>query len=217
MSEQPPPAAPTAPAGVPDPARERIMRAAEELFAERGYARSSTRAIAARAGVNEVTLFRHFGTKQQLLRAVIAAATESGMSALAGDDLTGDYAADLQRMGRDEVTAMLRWQSAVRLLVCEAAQDPELHAIVVASSGANQARLAAYFRRQVAAGVVRPGLNPELLAHAFFSLTSSYVMQRTLLGAAAVPGLPVEALAAQLVDIFVRGTVTDAPDGAHHA
>lgn len=199
-----------------DSARERILRAAEALFSERGYARASTRAIAARAGVNEVTLFRHFGAKQQLLRAVIEAATSTGMRALADDSLTGDYRADLLRLGRDEVAAMLRWQSAVRLLVCEAAQDPELHAIVVATSGANQERLATYFRAQLAAGVVRPGLDPELLAHAFFSLTSSYVMQRTLLGAAGMPGLPPEQLAAQLVDIFVRGTIAEAPSGASH-
>jgi AcrR family transcriptional regulator len=201
-------------AEAPDTARERILRAAEALFAERGYARSSTRAIAERAGVNEVTLFRQFGAKQQLLRAVIEAATDGGAGALAGGALTGDYAGDLLSLGRNEIAGMLRHQSGVRLLVCEAAQDPELHAIVTASSGQNQARLAAYFRQQIAAGVVRPGLDPEVLAHAFFSLTSSYVMQRTLLGAAAVPGLPLDDLAAQLVSVFVRGTMADPPPEA---
>ena len=196
---------PGAPGG--DTARERILRAAEALFAERGYARTTTRAIAERAQVNEVTLFRHFGSKQQLLRAIIGGATASGLQALVEGQLSGDYRADLLRLGQDEVATMLRWQSAVRLLVCEAAHDPELHAIVAGGSSQNQARLAAYFREQIMAGVVRPELDPELLAHAFFSLTSSYVMQRSLLGAATVPGLPVAALVGQLVDIFVRGTL----------
>jgi AcrR family transcriptional regulator len=188
-----------------DSARERILRAAEELFAERGYARTTTRAIAERAQVNEVTLFRHFGAKQQLLRAVVEAANAGGLRALA-EELPGDYRAELLRLGHDEVRNMLQHQSAVRLLVCEAAQDPELQAIVVGGASRNQERLAGYFRRQIAAGVVRPELDPEVLAHAFYSLTSSYVMQRTLLGAAATPGLPVEALVEQLVEIFVRGT-----------
>lgn len=203
MREQPGAAQPTGPA---ETTRERILRAAEGLFAERGYARTTTRAVAERAGVNEVTLFRHFGAKQLLLRAVIAEAGAGGLRALADEQLSGNYRADLLRLGHDEVRNMLAHQSAVRLLVCEAAQDAELQAIVVGGSAANQARLAAYFRQQIAAGVVRPELDPEALAHAFFSLTSSYVMQRTLLGAAALPGLPIEALVAQLVDIFVRGT-----------
>ncbi|HMQ34163.1 MAG TPA: TetR/AcrR family transcriptional regulator [Chloroflexaceae bacterium] len=188
-----------------DTTRERILRAAEALFAERGYARASTRAIAERAQVNEVTLFRLFGAKLGLLRAVAEGAGAGGLRALDDGALTGDYRADLVRLGHDEVANMLRRQSAVRLLVCEAAQDPELHAIVVDGSRRNQERLAAYFRGQIAAGAVRPGLDPELLAHAFFSLTSSFVMQRILLGDAA-PELPVEALVAQLVEIFVRGT-----------
>jgi AcrR family transcriptional regulator len=201
MSEQQQNEAPRA----TDSARERILRAAEALFAERGYARTTTRAIAERAQVNEVTLFRHFGAKQQLLRAVIEAANAGTLQGLAAES-PGDYRAELLRLGRDEVYNMLQHQSAVRLLVCEAAHDPELQAIVVGGAHQNQARLAGYFRRQIAAGVVRPELDPEVLAHAFYSLTSSYVMQRTLLGAAATPGLPVEALVEQLVEIFVRGT-----------
>lgn len=106
---------------------------------------------------------------------------------------------------------MLRWQSVVRLLVCEAAQDPELQAMLISGAGRNQARLADYFRGQIAAGVVRPGLDPEVLAHAFFSLTSSYVMQRTPLGATAVPRLDIEAIVAQIVAIFVRGTAERDP------
>ena len=37
--------------------RSRIMQAASELFSEKGFARTTTRAIAERSGVNEVTLF----------------------------------------------------------------------------------------------------------------------------------------------------------------
>jgi AcrR family transcriptional regulator len=47
--------------------RERLLRAALELIAERGYDGASTAAIAARAGLSEMTLFRHFGTKAALL------------------------------------------------------------------------------------------------------------------------------------------------------
>lgn len=53
------------------PARERILAAAGVLFAREGLEGATTRAIATEAGVNEVTLFRLFGNKKNLLAAVV--------------------------------------------------------------------------------------------------------------------------------------------------
>lgn len=50
--------------------RERIQNAAVELFSQKGYTRTTTAAIARRAGVNELTLFRIFGNKNALLHDV---------------------------------------------------------------------------------------------------------------------------------------------------
>lgn len=49
----------------------RILYAAAEIFAEKGYAYSSTSEIAQRAGVAEGTIFRHYKTKQDLLSAIV--------------------------------------------------------------------------------------------------------------------------------------------------
>lgn len=48
-----------------------ILAAAAELFADRGPAATSIREIAARAKVNHGLVFRHFGTKEQLVGAVL--------------------------------------------------------------------------------------------------------------------------------------------------
>jgi AcrR family transcriptional regulator len=53
------------------PARERLLDAAAVVFARDGLAASTTREIARTAGVNEVTLFRLFQNKQNLLAAVL--------------------------------------------------------------------------------------------------------------------------------------------------
>lgn len=50
-----------------DRTRERLLAAALELFAERGYDGTSVSQIAARAGVTEMTFFRHFPGKASLL------------------------------------------------------------------------------------------------------------------------------------------------------
>lgn len=50
----------------PTTTQKRILEAALELFAEVGFDRTTTRAVATRAGVTEKTLFAHFGNKRRL-------------------------------------------------------------------------------------------------------------------------------------------------------
>lgn len=50
--------------------RESILDAALELFAEQGFAASSTRELAARAGITEPLIYRHFQNKEAILRAL---------------------------------------------------------------------------------------------------------------------------------------------------
>lgn len=56
--------------------RERLLAAAAHVYAQYGAAGATTRRIAAEAGVNEVTLFRHFGSKEALLDAAVQASVE---------------------------------------------------------------------------------------------------------------------------------------------
>lgn len=63
--------------------RDRILDAARRVFAQFGSAGATTRRIAEEAGVNEVTLFRHFGSKETLLEEAARA------------HVTGDHAVPL--------------------------------------------------------------------------------------------------------------------------
>jgi AcrR family transcriptional regulator len=54
--------------------RERILKAAERLFAERGYEATSVRAIVAKARVNQAAINYHFAGKDGLYREVLRAA-----------------------------------------------------------------------------------------------------------------------------------------------
>lgn len=56
----------------PQPARERILRAAMETFMERGYAEASTLLIATRARVSKRELYSLFGSKQAMLAACVS-------------------------------------------------------------------------------------------------------------------------------------------------
>jgi AcrR family transcriptional regulator len=58
------------PARIAPDTRERILRAAEILFMERGFADTSLRMITARADVNLAAVNYHFGSKEALIREV---------------------------------------------------------------------------------------------------------------------------------------------------
>ena len=84
----------------PQDTRSRIIQAASQLFSEKGFAGTTTRAIAELAKVNEVTIFRHFGTKDKLAREIM---DQFGGMAIAGElenTFSGDFRQDLMMIGR---------------------------------------------------------------------------------------------------------------------
>jgi len=52
--------------------KERILKAALQLFAEQGYTATSTNKIAKTAKVSEALIYRHFSNKEGLLQAILA-------------------------------------------------------------------------------------------------------------------------------------------------
>src|SRR4051812_30308135 len=51
--------------------RRQLLETAIDLFSQKGFAGTTTREIAAAAGVNEAIIFRHFATKQELYKAIL--------------------------------------------------------------------------------------------------------------------------------------------------
>jgi AcrR family transcriptional regulator len=64
--------------------RAAILKAAEELFGERGYSSVSARDVAQRAGVNKALVFYHFETMEHLFEEVLDRYYEAQGAALAG-------------------------------------------------------------------------------------------------------------------------------------
>jgi AcrR family transcriptional regulator len=189
-----------------DETRQRILQAAAQVFAEQGYARATTRALATAAGVNEVTLFRHFGNKQNLFAAVIDEFAASAMTAALAAQLTGDYQQDLLIMGRHLMHVLLERRDGVRLMLCEAAHFPEVREVMARNPRQLRQMLALYLQDQMERGQVRP-LHAEALAQAFWGMFFAYGISLGLLAEPVSPTLSTAELVAQFVDVFVNGTV----------
>ena len=82
-----------------DITRERILKSAERLFAERGYDATSIRAIVAKARVNQAAINYHFDGKDGLYREVLRAA----FRALTEQQL--DHADEMKAMSREAALA----------------------------------------------------------------------------------------------------------------
>jgi len=74
----------------------KILLAATKLFSESGYSGVSTRKIAEQAGVNEITIFRYFKSKSNLLQAVITHfAFEGNIIHKISKEITGNIKDDI--------------------------------------------------------------------------------------------------------------------------
>jgi AcrR family transcriptional regulator len=100
--------------------RERILKAAERLFAERGYDGTSIRAIVAKARVNQAAINYHFAGKdglyREVLRGAFRALTEDQVahaqetSAMSREDALGEFVRRQLHplMARDELSRQMR-------------------------------------------------------------------------------------------------------------
>jgi AcrR family transcriptional regulator len=189
-----------------DETRQRILMAAAQVFAEKGYARATTRALADAAGVNEVTLFRHFGNKQSLFAAVIDEYAASAMTATLAEQLTGDYHHDLRLMGRYLMQVLLERKDAVRLMLCEADHFPEVREVMARNPRQLRQMLAGYLRQQMERGMMRP-LHAEAAAQAFWGMFFAYSISLGLLDEPIQPELSSEEIVDQFVAIFGEGII----------
>ncbi len=110
--------------GEPDPTKAAILQAGLELLAEKGYKGATTRAIAAKAGISEVTLFRHYPSKQDLMREAINKVSPPIEQIFPG--FSGDLEADLNQLVSNITQFLEANKGFVVRLLPELLRHPEL-------------------------------------------------------------------------------------------
>jgi AcrR family transcriptional regulator len=115
-----------------DVRREEILDAALTVFAERGLDGASTEEIARLAGISQPYVFRLFGTKKELFRAVVARCFRSTLERFqrAAEGLRGEEA--LQAMGQAyrELLEGDRLYLRAQMQAYAACGDPDICAVV---------------------------------------------------------------------------------------
>lgn len=179
--------------------RSRILAAAREIFERNGTRGTTTREVAERAGVNEATLFRHFGSKSALLHAMREenCGVEAFRSLIAGLP-GGDLQTDLRTFAYHGVDHMMAKRSMMCVSLAEevsgAEDPPELR-----GPSLIQSDLASFLAKHVEAGTLRG--EPIFLARYFLGILFSYVVGRKLWASR----VPDRKTIDDIVDIFLNG------------
>lgn len=170
--------------------RARLVETALALFAERGYAATSTRAIAQAAGVSEGLIFHHFPNKLELLRAVAAnhevlarqlvVLLQDAQERPCREQLTQLCEAFFTMAGSDKPVARL-----FRVVLRELLTSPELAQLFRRTSEDVVGALAGYLSARVEAGELPRALHVETAARSllgsffWFYITHQHLAART--------------------------------------
>lgn len=152
-------------------ARDRILDALGARLRVDDFARISIEDVAAEAGVSAMSVYRHFGDRQGLLRAFVEERTPRaavrGLLERVGDE--EDVEAVLTALARKALAFLAENPHVIRLLFTP---DPETAALlgpIREAPGRTRAAVARYLRRQMQRGRIRQG-DPERLAFLFFGM-----------------------------------------------
>jgi len=102
----------------------RVFEAALDLLVSHGYEGATTQKIADRAGVNEVTLYRRYGSKADLFEQAIRQRLSD--APLAKVAYTGDLEADLRAIVEAYIETNVMHGDIVPLILIEAPRNPEM-------------------------------------------------------------------------------------------
>jgi len=170
--------------------RETMLRAAERVFARRGYDGASMSDIAAEAGVSKPTLYVHFDSKEKLFDALIedmACNVPEGLLALDAND--PDMEEQLVRAGIALMHRILKpeRQEMLRVVIGAAGQFPDVgRKFFEAGPGRGLAILSAYLSEASAAGRLRVP-DTDLGSHQLLELIQSKHLRRMLFAVAPRP------------------------------
>src|SRR3990172_6423734 len=141
------------------PTRDNILDAAAKVFAEHGFRGATPRLIADAADVNEVTLFRLFGSKDALLgEAIRTRVYERDIQQL--PDTPGDARAELTSWAATEYEHLLTHRSSIRQGMSELVDHPDLCRCMAQGPRGGYTLLRQYLIRLIAAGKASKDANP---------------------------------------------------------
>lgn len=160
--------------------RERLLDAAARVYAETGYRGATTRRIAQEAGVNEITLFRHFGSKTTL---IIEAVRQANLRSNCPEvPLTpAEPVAEIRAWVLAELAHLTRLRSIIRTSLGEVEERPEIIPLIGEQPRDVIRALTSYIEQLQRDGRATPDIDARTAALTFFGSLFADAMGRDVM------------------------------------
>jgi AcrR family transcriptional regulator len=195
-------------------AREHLLRAAAEVFSERGFKDASVDEIATRAGYSKGALYWHFESKDELFFALMDASVDAPAHEMIALFQSAPPEQDMGPEGSRRFVKLLREQRELLLLEHEywsqAVRDPEPRARYAEHRRKLRSALGQAMKvRFEHLGTPDPPIDPEEIASVITGLFAGLAQQR-LVDPTSVP----DHLFGKTLVLIYRGLLASAHDGA---
>jgi len=188
--------------------KQRLLESMLQLVSQKGYLGATTREISQRAGVTELTLFRHFGTKEKLF--------EELLSSYAFLPRLKELMPELASLGYEEALSLIavrflltlkERKSMMKILLSEIHIYPE-KVKKMYRSYVNEVltTLAHYFVSIQEKGLLR-NVSPEIAARTFLGMLVNYFRTEEIMKENGMTKKRMEQNVDAMVDIFINGTL----------
>ena len=188
--------------------QQRLLDATLKLISEKGYLGATTREIAQEAQVTELTLFRHFGTKEKLFEELLRNHTFLPRLKELLPELDGlSYKEGLQLIAMKFLLSLKERKLMVKIMYSEVTIYPgKIRAVYNKFTDDLRETLAQYFKSQKEQGALR-NVSPEMAARLFLGVLFSYFRAEEIMRKDGMKKRKMEQDINEFVDIFMFGTM----------
>jgi AcrR family transcriptional regulator len=192
---------------------EEILKAAMKTIVREGYDGATTKLIADEAGINEVTLFRKFHSKENILQAVIMQQRDNALQALTSAFLSREIYEDdkgnapriattLTELGDRLIEFMKTRMDLMILLMSEGRRKPSVAKVISSIPQDMIVQLRKLFEEQMRLKKIRD-VDPQLAAVTFLGFLFYYSLMKELFNDKVIKEN--KGILDGFVDIFLNG------------
>lgn len=186
--------------------KKRLLEAALKVFSEKGFLGATTKEIAKQAGVAEVTLFRHFGSKENLFAETINQYSFlPKLKEILSEIKTEPPDIALKKIAREFLNVFESKKNLIRIMYTNFYRYPDyikkIHESIVESI---IELISSYFNELIERGIFRR-VNTQFAARAFLGMFFSYFYAKEIKEFLNIKKNDLEEIINCYVDLFIKG------------
>lgn len=191
--------------------KKQLLEVSTRLFAQQGYAATTTRQIAAECGVTEAILFRHFLSKEELYWQVIEAKRASRGFLEKLKEILDSKMSPIEvcvALAKDRLERNFNDPTMTRLLLFSTLENHELSYRFYRNFIAEyHEHLVEWIQKRIDEGVFRP-VDPLLAARSFLAMIFYHFLIQELFGAKRMQAFDPDRLSRHIAEIWLGGMLS---------